>query len=386
MNALGVYIFAGGFTQGLKKHLNVLAHLEDKPYPGTDTSLANHPEVPIHFRYDAPTWAELDDYAGKVNLVYANPPCAIVSPIGRSMLNGAGSWRTDARLSCWQRSYDAISVEPDILLIESVPGISSPRKARPFIDALARDAMSKGYSVTYMMHDGGLFGLPQHRKRFFFIAHRYILRHPEVVKRQVPPIKEVLRPVEDPGFYRPLTRDQAYVYRRLKPATVKNKYGGYYPKWERFKTAWCRLRDQPLTGPTTRKGRPLFMHSRLHEDRPCNAFVGNYWFHPTEPRPLGHNEMKALCGYPLDYKLVCRPGKAATMLAQAVLPPVGDWVGRMVMMTLDAGFKINRPALHWTDLVLRKKTDWRPVTHEIELGEVYDRDKEPDLLHEYEEA
>ena len=31
MKALGTYIFAGGFTLGVKKHFDVLAHFEDKP-------------------------------------------------------------------------------------------------------------------------------------------------------------------------------------------------------------------------------------------------------------------------------------------------------------------------------------------------------------------
>jgi len=369
VKALGVYIFAGGFTQGLKKYAKVLAHLEDKPYPGTETSQLNHPEVPIYFRHDKPTWSELDQFHNRVDLVYANPPCAIVSPIGRSMMNGASSWQTDPRLSCWTRTYQTIELNPAMLMIESVPGMQSPKKARPFIDGLARDAMSRGYSVTYIMHDGGLLGLPHHRRRFLFVAHKHTLRYPKVTRRQVPTVGQVLAPVKDPGWFRPMTADQKMVWRKLKLGKVKDGNGGYYPRWEKFKSAWCRIHGEPPNGPTNRHGRPLFMHSRLHQDRPANAFVGNYLFHPTIPRHLGHNEMKALCGYPLDYQIAGRPGKAATLLAQAVLPPVGAWFARMAHMTLDTRARFNRPTAQVLDLMLRPKTDYQPVVREAWEGD-----------------
>lgn len=372
MKALGVYIFAGGFTQGVKKHAQVMAHFEDAPYLGTETSKLNHPKVPIFFRNGKETWDELDLFTNKVDFVYANPPCAIVSPIGKSMKNGRDSWRTDPRLGCWKRSYSAINLNPSILAIESVPGMVSPKKARPFIDELARDAMKRGYSVTYLMHDGGLMGLPQHRLRFFFIAHKHVLRLPKLTQMEVPTVGQVLSRVDDPGWSHPLTSEQKMVWRKLKLGSVRGKRGQSYPKWEKFKNCWCRVTGEPASGHTDRKGRPLFMHARLHEDRPSNAFAGNYWFHPTEPRHLGVNEMKALCGYPLDYKMAGRPGKTATLLAQAVLPPVGDWIARMAKMTLNKKAMINRPTAHLVDMQLRKKTQWEVQTHDLFGDEQYD--------------
>lgn len=360
VTALGIYMFAGGFTQGLvSRKVKVRAVFEDSSYPGTDTHLANFPDIPIYFRNDEPTWPELEQYANQVELIVANPPCAIVSPIGRSMKNGRDNWKSDPRLSCWTRSYNAIELNPDILAIESVPGMFSPKKARPFIEDLTRDAMKRGYSVTCLLHDGGLLGLPQHRRRFFFIAHKHRIEWPKLTKRP-PPVGEVLGKVKDPGWFKPLTEDQKKVYGQLKVGRVSDHNGGTYPRYERFKTAWCRIFKEPPSGPTKRKGRPLFMHSRLHAQRPANAFVGNYLFHPTSPRHLGHNEMKALCGYPLKYKLVCRNGRVATMLAQAVLPPVGAWIADMAKNTLATGLRINQPLARIRDIMLRKRTGFKP--------------------------
>jgi hypothetical protein len=43
VKALGTYIFAGGFTIGVSKHFNVLAHFEMKPGLYKKTFQANFP-------------------------------------------------------------------------------------------------------------------------------------------------------------------------------------------------------------------------------------------------------------------------------------------------------------------------------------------------------
>ena len=48
MKALGTYIFAGGFTLGVKKHFDVLAHFEEKPGLYKKTAKANFPNLPIY--------------------------------------------------------------------------------------------------------------------------------------------------------------------------------------------------------------------------------------------------------------------------------------------------------------------------------------------------
>jgi hypothetical protein len=44
VKALGTYIFAGGFTIGVSKHFNVLAHFEMKPGLYKKTFQANFPD------------------------------------------------------------------------------------------------------------------------------------------------------------------------------------------------------------------------------------------------------------------------------------------------------------------------------------------------------
>ena len=82
LNAVGSYIFAGGFTLGVSKHFNVLAHLEDGAY-GVSSARKNFPKLPIHT--DPSTWP-LKKLAGTADLVYGNPLCAAWSD-----LNGKAS-------------------------------------------------------------------------------------------------------------------------------------------------------------------------------------------------------------------------------------------------------------------------------------------------------
>src|SRR5260370_23897113 len=72
--ALGVYIFGGGFTVGVKRAgFRVLGHLEDGPF-GVSTAKRNHPELSGHIHTDPASWP-LDQF-GMVDFVYGNPPCA----------------------------------------------------------------------------------------------------------------------------------------------------------------------------------------------------------------------------------------------------------------------------------------------------------------------
>lgn len=336
MDAIGIYIFAGGFTQGVKNHFKVLGHFEDKPYPGTETSLLNFPDIPIYFRNKEP-WP-LEKFRG-IDLIYCNPPCAIFSPIGISTTRGPDAWKEDDRLNCWLRCYQALDYEPKILAIESVP--QALTRGREFIDSLALDAVNRGYRVTYLIHDAGVFGTPQHRKRFFFLASKYELQYRTPNWGPVTTVGEALREVTDPGWKLELREDLAETYPHMQ-----RKENG---KWEGVRVTWCRMRGISVDAKKVPL-MPMFMLHRLTNELPAGVFAGNYWLHPDEPRYLGINEVKVLCGYPQDYQLAGRSGVWPTLLAQAVLPPVGDFIGASAKMTLEMKKPITYPNLVHHDM------------------------------------
>lgn len=357
-NALGVYIFAGGFTLGVEKHFNVLAHFEDKPYAGTDTVALNRPNIPIHFR----SKGEWEKFAPtyEPDFIYANPPCAVFSPIGISITKGSDFWRKDARINCWLRSYAFIERNPAVLAIESVP--QALVKGMDMIRALAKDAVSRGYSVTILQHDAAHQGTPHHRKRFMFIAHRIALHMPKLNWSPAPTVDETLSSVKDPGYTIPHNRtDLDEIYEKMQ---LRNN-----GRWEGVRTTFCRIHNIPQDSKDV-KHMPMFMLHRLNGDYPPGCFTGNYWLHPHEPRYIGVQEMKALTGYPQDYELAGSKGMAATLLAQAVMPDVGEWVARGVRDSLDINEPITNPRVYWEDLrtapgIREDRTDFF-VNHDIE--------------------
>lgn len=350
MDALGVYIFAGGFTQGVRRHINVVAHFEDKPYSGTLTSQANFPEIPIYFRSHNP-WP-MEQFRG-IDLVFANPPCAIFSPIGIVTTRGPDAWKGDPRLNCWLRCFKMLDIEPKILMIESVP--QALTRGREFIDSLALDAMRRGYKVTYLEHDAGNYGTPQHRKRFFFIASKYELQLRESNWGPVKTVGEALDEVDDPGWQYVLREDLKEVYPHMK-----RRANG---QWEGIRVAWCRMRGIDVSAKKVPL-MPMFMLHRLSREFPAGVFCGNYWLHPDTPRYLGINELKVLCGYPKDYVMQGREGMWPTLLAQAVLPPVGEFVGSSIRSTLEMGHKIIAPAVVHHD-IRKQNGSIIDITHKI---------------------
>jgi site-specific DNA-cytosine methylase len=108
--AVGVYIFAGGFTIGMADQFRIRGHLEDGMF-GVNTFKANFPRVPVWINPDR--WPA-DRFKG-IDVVYGNPPCAPWSPIGSSMRHGQENWRSDPNVDCARRLIDfGLKVQPKI--------------------------------------------------------------------------------------------------------------------------------------------------------------------------------------------------------------------------------------------------------------------------------
>lgn len=369
--ALGAYIFAGGFTVGVKRAgFDVLAHYEGNGY-GADSAQLNWPELPIHVGTER--WP-VDAHRGKVDFVYCNPPCAIFSSMGIATTRGKQAWRNDERTSCWYHSFGLLeSLRPRAIAIESVcPAYTT---GRDLMDELTRRALLLGYSVTHLFIDARWFGLPQSRKRFFFVAHgpaRFAV--PRLNWAPAPTVGEVLREITEPGAWYP--EQEKGVFAALVP---------HLRPGEKVVTAWMRA-NPPETWKRNAQGkisgRPSFQDTRLDPDTTSGAFIGNRYFHPTEPRRLGFNEMKALCGYPEDFQLAGPVSGWASLLARAVMPPVAEGLARAIDETLGFPDVRNRSELRVT-LVDLREPNRAPVdltgTYLTERGQVRLRMNDPAL-------
>lgn len=346
LRALGVDVFAGGFSIGIRRHFDVIAHFEESDY-GVATVHKNYPKLPVH--YPVSEWPVDDPEFSELDLAYGNPPCAAWSVAGYTKTRGADKWKTDDRVQCTARFFDLLEkLRPKIWVTESVTQAYS--KGQEFWRALEARAVALGYNVYYVLHDTKWLGVPQSRKRFLMVCSRMEISWP--APNWAPPqtALEALSQVT------PTRLDWTV---RIEPLVAKhlNDGGGNIfnmPAGMRVRTYWEGLipESEWKIGKLGQViGRPSFGHKRLATDRPSDVIVGYALVHPTEPRFITINEMAALCGFPPDYQFVANsPGAAASLIARGVCPPIGEWIAGIFKNALERGKEVTTPTVHHIEL------------------------------------
>ena len=340
--ALGVYIFAGGFTLGVRKHFDVVAHWEDGPF-GTATVRRNMPDVEI-FK-DVNNWPVNDSRFQRLPLLYGNPPCAPWSAAGHlpkqkirlAANNASQKYELDPRVECVRRQFALLGqLRPHIWIWESVARAYST--GRPFVDGLTKQAQDLGYAVTHVLVNGLYAGAPQQRRRFFFVAHDIELPFVAPTKASTT-IGEAWAPY-DPEWLREehalskakMTGTIAQFCKDMEPG--EGGHEAFY-KWLKREGKEPELNDKGNV-----KGRPNFLMHRLDRNKICGTIVsGTCLIHPDENRFLTVRETQLLSSYPHDYEFV--GNDAYGQISKAVLPAVGDWLGGICRAGVDANVPVS---------------------------------------------
>lgn len=315
--AIGAFIFAGGFTEGVLPYFDVRAHLEDGSF-GVKTFKLNHPEIPV---YDTPgTWPldALRSGAGKVDLIYGNPPCALWSPASNGNKGMATIESYLARYIMWHVQL-LEDFRPHAWVMESVPQLVS--KGAGLVHNIQQMCARLGYQLTIVLHDGKFLGLPQSRRRVFLVAHNipipWSYKHEELVT-----VGEALTLMGDagydPGEIKPMPE-------RLRPWIEDLPQGKYL---HQYLKSIGRYDDYHGGGKLAIK--------RLAWDGPAFTILRplSETIHPLYNRFLGMNEAKVLCGYPVDYKF--QSSSAADVeLGKTVTPPAARWLAHCLAQAFE---------------------------------------------------
>ena len=313
--ALGAYIFAGGFTLGVKRHFDILGHLEESMY-GVRSSIRANPGLEVHVKEQ---YWPLEKYAGTVDFLYCNPPCAPFSQAGATMKHGGDGWKIDPRLRCWRNCFVAFeAIQPRVFAIESVTRALTA--ARPFVDELATMAHEMGYAVTHLMVDAKNHGMAQKRKRYFFVAHNVDIDFAAPVSPR-PTVGELIKDVRDPGYIPPW-KDKSHEV--LLP---------FLQPGESFRAMWEQFNDtegRALNAQGGVTGRPRIFIHRVDANGLIGTITGDYFVHPYEDRFMGINELKVLNGFPEDYWFEGNPKGHFSLLSRGVCPPVAEWLAKNV--------------------------------------------------------
>src|SRR3972149_5345400 len=99
LTAVGVHVFAGGFSLGIGPYFTVTDHLEGA---ATWERTVKH-NLPTVRQWNPKTQWPVDRLRkDPPALLYANPPCAPFSSIGGRSFGR--HWSVDPRLGCWERA------------------------------------------------------------------------------------------------------------------------------------------------------------------------------------------------------------------------------------------------------------------------------------------
>lgn len=322
MKAIGVFIYAGGFSLGVKKHFDIEAHLEDpKPY-GSEVIRMNPDffgSMPIHA---SPDWP---DYYP--DMLFANPPCAPFSNANTRSFT-KDSWKNDPRISCWHDTAKyAIRNKVPFVAIETVPQAYS--KAPTMLLEKAEEFSYEGYQCMIFLHNAMFMGSCQNRPRLLFIASKYEILLEEYAST---PYVNVGMKIDEALPY--LSHEHNFYIKcadKYKECLEKTEQG------ERLRDAWTKMNPEEtwqLNEAGNVRGRPTFGVKRLVRDEQMNVIVGYTIIHPTESRYLSIKEYQILGDYPGDYYLPRKPS-SQSYVARGVSSTVGDWLGKTAKRTLE---------------------------------------------------
>lgn len=334
--ALGVYIFAGGFTLGVKRAgFNVLAQLEDGRF-GVETTRRNHPGLPVHTTLDS--WP-LEKFRGKVDFVYGNPPCAPWSTAGISHKWKGQDFKTkylrDPRTSCVYSLFNVLKVvRPKVWAWESVtPAL---KKGYTMVKELTDGAAAMGYSTTYVLLNSKDLGVPQQRYRFFCVFHKIKIpwQYPRV--SEFTTVREAIKNVPFDlltDVYPPSKNFEKILKHTKEGEGLATAFNRMYPPDKRV----LNHRGHVI-------GRPAFSQFRAFWDKPAGTIIGGaHMFHPVEDRVLSVPETAVLCTYPADYEFIGPLGDRYCQIARAVMPDVGMWLGDNVRRALELNKVLRTP-------------------------------------------
>ena len=167
--AIDLFCGVGGMTYGMKKAgINVLGGIDIDSKIGEVYKSNNHPSLFINKDIRYVTGQEILELFGDSHGPRILAGCAPCRPFSIINREGGRQHPDYSLLDSFSRLIR--EVEPDGVIMENVPGITSSGKAifQRFLNTLRAVKLNPSYAIV----DAADFGVPQHRKRLFLIASR----------------------------------------------------------------------------------------------------------------------------------------------------------------------------------------------------------------------
>ena len=344
----------GGFATGFEQVGFQSALAVDFYPPAIETYRRNHPltETILGDIREVPTSLILQSLKGKhVSVVTAGVPCEGFSLANRNR----GKFVDERNFLFLEFLRVAEAVQSPYVVLENVSGITGHSDGY-FKDEITKGMQGLGYIVDCKMLDAQEYGVPQRRKRVFFVGRMpgWSFSWPESTHGAnaglLPPITVAEAILDLP----PLRNDETIVQYSSKPK-------GDYAKRMRGDQKVLLNHRAPNHPPKTVKrieqtqpGEPMYsaykQRIRLHPNRPSPTVISGgvrpqfHYGHPTQPRGLSVRERARLQSFPDSYEFIGGLVQGRVLTGDAV-PPV---LAAALAESIAAGF------IHGVDEELKK--------------------------------
>jgi site-specific DNA-cytosine methylase len=353
MKAVGIHVFAGGFTMGVKRVFDVQCQLETHGF-GRESC---EEVVGVPFVNDKE--AKWPDVAA--DFAYGNPRCTAFSCMTAGYAEDCHGPFAKQTIDILQLSQYAAGRYP-IIIWESVQQAFS--KGRPLLDHITEKYFEpKGYRVAHVLMNAASMGNAQNRKRYFFVAYDRDMNF------------NITPPIINP--YYAVTYDAIWNLRNNPLGSLvdhdqydENSYLNLTPEeWEcvpHQPNGWCLNtlaryaydilpRKYKQTWDLRTSDMPFSMHCpyRLNWLRPSPTLHGSCgrFLHPEQHRPLTIGELSAIMGWG---GAIPRGNNPCAQLAKGVVPDAGEWLAKQA----EAYLRGDWGADDWESRYDDKKCEW----------------------------
>lgn len=310
LRAVGFHIFAGGFTLGVKDHVNVLCHLESGKF-GVETAKEN---LGIDIYQNEEEWP-LEKLKG-VDVLYGNPACS-----GWSVLNVKHRGENSTSNDGIKKFIEIASIlRPRVIILESVRSTIS--KGGPWLRKLAADLTMENYCFQPVFVNAVNHGVAQIRPRVFAVWSRdpILFSNPQLMNEV-----SVMEAIKD-------VKDHQDVYEHKHQFMFKHIKQGQ--SMDQIPIELLEELDHVIA--MRRKKNKLFLHwpMRLRVDRPSRViYSSEKYIHPVEDRLISIGEACRLMGFPDSFKIIGRDKMA--QVGKAVSSRVASWLMMEILRNME---------------------------------------------------
>jgi site-specific DNA-cytosine methylase len=334
MKAVGIHVFAGGFTMGVQEVFDVAHQLEVHNF-GLDTAKALCGIDPINC--PAVEWPHID-----AEFAYGNPRCTGFSCVTAGLSENAhGAWSSPTRDIHEMMQY-AIGRYP-IVIWESVQQAYTVGKE--LLDYL-RDhfCTPNDYRIAHVFVNAASFGNAQNRKRYFFVAYHKSKNFnitPPLITHHQPTLYDAIWDLRHNETSPSKLSGEDYTFNSYAHRCESDL--ACIPLlpvgWDLNKLAKQAVHLMPDHYQVMWKYRssnmPYSMHSitRTNWMRPCATLTSSAsrLIHPVHDRPLTVGELSTIMGWP-D---IPRGANPVAQIAKGICPSVGTWLAEQAKAYLD---------------------------------------------------